>query len=166
MSTKTRRYGVWAGNEKGVAEDTTLCIEEVQGSGKGGMFYQCNRKRGYGRDGLYCGQHALRHPADGEIYPTRFMVELRYDRPNISIVRIIKETENNVTLREDRNIIGSIYPSHSPIQKSKVHLFDTMEEARDYLFQRLIERSVELSNESNQLAKMAEEITHVTFRPS
>ena len=24
--------------------------------------YQCSRKRGHGRDGLYCKQHAKRHP--------------------------------------------------------------------------------------------------------
>lgn len=54
-----RIYGAWAGNEKGRPEDVVRCIKEVWPSGWGGIIpYQCNRKRGYGKDGLYCKQHA------------------------------------------------------------------------------------------------------------
>jgi len=59
----TRIYGQWAGNEKSVPEDKTRCIiKEVFSSERGGfsayICRQCRRKRGYGKDGLYCKQHA------------------------------------------------------------------------------------------------------------
>lgn len=53
-----RRYGEWAGNPKGYAEDVTRCIVEVgRPLGRTTMFGQCDRKRGHGPDGLYCKQH-------------------------------------------------------------------------------------------------------------
>ncbi len=54
-----RRYGSWAGNEKGNPEDTTKCIVEVHDSSRGCLSHQCRRKRGHGPDGLYCKQHAM-----------------------------------------------------------------------------------------------------------
>jgi hypothetical protein len=50
------RYGTWAGNERGKAEDKTKCVEIVFGDSW--IPYQCTRKRGYGPDGEYCKQHA------------------------------------------------------------------------------------------------------------
>ena len=49
-------------NPKGIPEDKTRCIAEVT-AWSGWHSYQCQRKRGYGQDGLYCKQHAKRHPA-------------------------------------------------------------------------------------------------------
>ena len=57
-----RRYGRWAGNPAGVPEDTTRCVEAVWGKGAFARDSQCRRKRGKGRGGLYCGQHARRYP--------------------------------------------------------------------------------------------------------
>ena len=42
-------------------EDVTRCIEAVV---DGWHERQCYRKRGYGKDGLYCKQHAKKHHAD------------------------------------------------------------------------------------------------------
>lgn len=53
-----RKYGEWAGNPKGKLENKKNCIVEVQGLGRGLFFYQCERKRGHGENGLYCKQHA------------------------------------------------------------------------------------------------------------
>ena len=53
-----RRYGAWVGNPDGRPEDKTHCIEEVWPQGRGWIPYQCQRKRGHGKDGLYCKQHA------------------------------------------------------------------------------------------------------------
>jgi hypothetical protein len=54
-----RKYGQWAGNEKGIPEDTTRCIEEIwPGTRTEWLPHQCRRKRGYGLNGLYCKQHA------------------------------------------------------------------------------------------------------------
>lgn len=55
--SKERRYGQWAGNPKGHAENKEHCVEEVFSS-DGWHHYQCSRKRGHGKDGLYCKQHA------------------------------------------------------------------------------------------------------------
>ena len=56
-----RRYDKWAGNPKGCPEDETRCIIAVLDF-TGWHHFQCQRKRGYGKDGLYCKQHAKRHP--------------------------------------------------------------------------------------------------------
>lgn len=52
-----RTYGQWAGHPKGTPEDLTRCITEVWPP-RGWHPYQCQRKRGHGKDGLYCKQHA------------------------------------------------------------------------------------------------------------
>lgn len=57
MAEKERRYGKWAGNEKGTPEDTARCIAEVWPE-KFPISRQCSRKRGHGPDGLYCKAHA------------------------------------------------------------------------------------------------------------
>ena len=55
-----RRYNVWAGNPKGRAEDVSRCIAEVY---DGFIFYQCRKKRGNGKNGLFCSVHAKKeHP--------------------------------------------------------------------------------------------------------
>ena len=62
-----RIYGEWAGDEQGTPEDKTHCIEEVWPNwnrGGGWIPYQCQRKRGHGKDGLYCKQHARMHGRD------------------------------------------------------------------------------------------------------
>ena len=62
----TRVYGSWAGNPKGHPEDPERCIEKVYGPEYLDMIgHQCTRKRGHGKDGLYCKQHAkIRSDAD------------------------------------------------------------------------------------------------------
>ncbi len=52
-----RVYDKSALNPKGTPEDKTRCIKEVSDD-TGWHIYQCSRKRGYGREGLYCKQHA------------------------------------------------------------------------------------------------------------
>jgi hypothetical protein len=61
--TSPRRYGCWAGNPKGKAEDPERCTEESQDK-VSRLFHQCYRKRGFGQGGLYCRQHAKWHPVD------------------------------------------------------------------------------------------------------
>lgn len=48
-----------------IKEDPTRCVEVVYGGfGRWSSFhpFQCSRKRGFGLMGLYCKQHAKRHP--------------------------------------------------------------------------------------------------------
>ena len=53
-----RRYGQWAGDPRGVAEDPARCVEEVYPTGRSMIPFQCRRKRGHGEGGLYCYQHS------------------------------------------------------------------------------------------------------------
>ena len=54
-----RRYGQWAGDKLGHAEDKTRCVQEVSDP-RSYIGHQCLRKRGHGDDGEYCKQHAGR----------------------------------------------------------------------------------------------------------
>jgi hypothetical protein len=59
---KPEKYGAFGE----IIEDPTRCIETVySGFGRWSSFhpFQCSRKRGFGKDGLYCTQHAKRHPS-------------------------------------------------------------------------------------------------------
>lgn len=68
---RLRKYGVWGGSPTGTfTEDITRCIIEVSPPFTHGC--QCSRKRGYGKDGLYCKQHA-KMKGDG-----RWLLEGRY----------------------------------------------------------------------------------------
>ena len=53
-----RRYDVSSSNPTGWAEDTDRCIVSLRSPGLWPHHHQCNRKRGYGIDRLYCKQHA------------------------------------------------------------------------------------------------------------
>ena len=55
------RYNVWGGNPKGYPYNEGYCAAEVHSNY---LFFQCNRKNGKGLNGLYCGIHARRHPAE------------------------------------------------------------------------------------------------------
>lgn len=57
--TKEKRYGVWAGNPTGHKENSENCTEEVRHNW---TYSQCSRKKGHGKDKLYCKQHARRYP--------------------------------------------------------------------------------------------------------
>ena len=57
MTDKPRTYGI----HSKTPENPKRCIKEVYGTW---LSYQCTRKRGYGKDGLYCKQHAKRYPAE------------------------------------------------------------------------------------------------------
>ena len=50
-----RTYGQWAGNPKGNKENTERCVVEIYNKFYG---FQCQRKRGHGKNGLLCKQHA------------------------------------------------------------------------------------------------------------
>jgi len=51
-----------SGKEVIAMVDETRCIAKVADD-TGWHFYQCSRKRGYGKDGKYCKQHAKRYPS-------------------------------------------------------------------------------------------------------
>jgi len=49
-----KRYGIWAGNPRGVSGDPSRCIESLWDLR---WERQCSRKRGHGPRGEYCRQH-------------------------------------------------------------------------------------------------------------
>jgi hypothetical protein len=62
MRNGLRVYGAWAGYPKGHQENPFHCIAGVYAHGRM-IEHQCQKKRGYGPDGLYCKQHAKRYEA-------------------------------------------------------------------------------------------------------
>jgi len=52
---KKYRYSRWAGNPNGYKYEEGYCVYEVFDNW---LFRQCNRKNGYGINGLYCKQHS------------------------------------------------------------------------------------------------------------
>lgn len=60
-----RRYAIRPGDESdiGTPENRTRCVEPVYVTANFSGI-QCYRKRGHGKDGLYCRQHARKHPAE------------------------------------------------------------------------------------------------------
>lgn len=54
-----RLYDVWAGNPRGTQEDETRCVASVPYSRC--LYQQCSRRRGHGREGLFCVQHARKN---------------------------------------------------------------------------------------------------------
>ena len=56
-----RIYGKWSWDENGEKEDKTRCIKAVFPDRPSFVTYQCKRKRGYGKNGEYCKQHAKEH---------------------------------------------------------------------------------------------------------
>ena len=51
-------YGNWAGNPKGRPYQPERCAYECFPIERDAMHHQCTRKRGHGKDGLFCSQHA------------------------------------------------------------------------------------------------------------
>lgn len=54
----TRKYDCWAGNPKGTEENINNCVAEVYFYDGFGHFNQCKRRRGFGKDNLYCKIHS------------------------------------------------------------------------------------------------------------
>jgi hypothetical protein len=57
------RYRQWAGQPQGVKQDLARCVVEVWPNDGSYLPSQCQRKRGHGRGGFYCKQHARQFPA-------------------------------------------------------------------------------------------------------
>lgn len=53
-----RRYGKWAGNERGMPENPRKCVATVPLSSRSVRFRQCGSWQGKGPGGLYCVIHA------------------------------------------------------------------------------------------------------------
>lgn len=80
-----KRYGSWAGNPAGRAEDPKRCVADLYDRYHPGG-YQCSRARGHGPDGRYCKQHdpaavAAKNAARDAAYKAKWAAhELRNQR--------------------------------------------------------------------------------------
>ena len=57
---RATRYNQWAGNPSGWIWNSRRCAYEVQESGRGGLYHQCEHRPLHGPANLYCKQHAKR----------------------------------------------------------------------------------------------------------
>jgi len=97
-----KRYGQWAGNPNGVAEDPKRCVEEVYQE-IGWRWRQCGNPRGHGPDGLYCSKHcpdavAARKEASEAKYKAdyeRFMRPTRERAEFLAALRAIANGHND-----------------------------------------------------------------------
>ena len=58
-------YGAWGGNPKGNPYKPDRCAKALFGNAWD-VGRQCSRPSGHGDRGLFCKQHAKRHPAEPE----------------------------------------------------------------------------------------------------
>ncbi len=127
-----RRYGQWARNEKGYPEDTTRCIKEVHEQGRGGGFYQCQNKRGYGPDGLYCKKHIPQ--SSKETAKIVYCCEVTsWNTYRLSEVNVAGETDKTYDVISSTGIIGDVYLNKGRVQKKDYHFCNTRQEAISYL---------------------------------
>ena len=56
-SLHREKYGSWAGNQHGSPPLPGLCCVEVLPPGRGMIFAQCGKARGFGLEGAYCKTH-------------------------------------------------------------------------------------------------------------
>lgn len=94
---------MWAGNPNGMAEVETRCVEEIHESGRGGMFRQCDRKRGFGPDELYCKKHAeqfIEAPIATWYYTSPHGWEVKPEP-------IYKETSETILIKQGNRLVST-----------------------------------------------------------
>ncbi len=87
------RYNRWAGNPKGNDYLDGYCAEQVHEQGRGGMFYQCQRK--VKAPALYCGQHK---PGAAEARDAKMRARWKADEARSSRNRSIAALNNAADL--------------------------------------------------------------------
>jgi hypothetical protein len=93
-----KRYGQWAGNANGFAENPKRCIEEVYEK-IGLRWHQCSKTRGHGPDGLYCHIHnpasvAARRAASDEKYKAERDRIMRPTRERAAFLAALRDIAN------------------------------------------------------------------------
>jgi len=54
-----KKYGVWQGDKEGKPFNPANCAQETS---KNWIYFQCPNEPGHGKDGMFCEEHAERHP--------------------------------------------------------------------------------------------------------
>lgn len=108
--------------------------------------YQCQRKPGYGKDGLYCKQHAKKHPADDQETVTMYAVQwFAGVKLRLSRCQVFGVTDKTLIVKSAEAILGwSIYtPSQYARSGGDWMFFSTAREAIEWgaeRAQRLVDR--------------------------
>ena len=140
-----RRYNVWAGNPQGRAEDATRCIEEIHESGRGGMFRQCDRKRGQGPDGLYCKRHSENFISES-IATWYCTMQHGWE---IKAEPVYKETEKTLLIKQGQRL-------EQTAKRGYYDYWPTREAARSHLRKRIERMRADLAEAEKQFNDLAE----------
>jgi len=130
-----RRYGQWAGEPNGRAEDTTRCVCSVF---TGYTASQCGNSRGYGPGGLYCRVHGraaavAAGPDTGGELQTVWVAA----RDNLAVATLDRETDKSFWITNYKNVWGSSWlKTDSPNSKQGVAVYKTQVEAIQHLIVR------------------------------
>jgi len=84
------------------------CKEMVSPSGPYGSFHQhrCNRSAGYGKDGLYCKQHAKRYPAENQETVTMYAAKQEYGSFDVAVCQVYDVTDRTLAIHSAQAIFG------------------------------------------------------------
>ncbi len=97
--------------------DDNRCAESVWDRSSWRHF-QCSRKPGYGRAGLYCKQHAKKHPADDieteVMYAANWSLGSKF---RLARCRVSDVTEKTLIIRSVDDLLG--WPPHTGLQYAR-----------------------------------------------
>ena len=124
------------GGYQNIREDVTRCVERVAEGGRSVASYQCRRDRGFGKDGLYCKQHAKEYPATNN--DVMIWYQINY-RDKVESICVTSETESQIYVQH-------LEGGKSSRQAKTGCEFRTEKEAYEYLLACQIKECQDLEN--------------------
>lgn len=84
------------------------CAARVIPNERWGLFHahRCNRKAGFGKDGLYCKQHAKQHPADDQETVTMYAARWEYSSFDVAACQVHSVTDKSLEIHSAKAIFG------------------------------------------------------------
>lgn len=84
------------------------CAARVVPSERCGSFHahRCNRKAGFGKDGLYCKQHAKQYPADDQETVTMYAARWELSSFDVAVCQVHSVTEKYLVIHSAKAIFG------------------------------------------------------------
>jgi hypothetical protein len=120
------------------------CKATVIPTGRWGAFHShgCNRSAGFGKDGLYCKQHAKQYPADDQETTTMYAAKQEYSSFDVAACQVYDVTDKTLMVHSAQAIFG--YAPYKGITKVAPNLqgggwwfFDTATEALVWVVARM-----------------------------
>lgn len=88
--------------------DTETCAAKVW---ENYWAHRCTRKSGYGKDGLYCKQHAKQYPADNQETVTMYAARQQYSGFDLVVCEVFDVTDASLVIKSARAIFGYSAPT-------------------------------------------------------